>query len=143
MNSTQEHPAGDASSEHARADRAGSGWKCGSETPRAAYLGAGLGVEGDEGVLDGADDLLRRRALPRPATEEEGHLAAGRRKQMDRGAPSLAPSVLSRSSYVPDVPMSRRLKGAFPSLAGGGVKFLVRVPYTESLIYYLILKLLA
>lgn len=58
----------------------------GARCRRAAYLGAGLGVEGHEGVLDGACVLLRGRALPRRGPEEEGHLA-GRRwpAEMDRG----------------------------------------------------------
>lgn len=60
--------------------------------PRA-YLGAGLGVEGNEGVLDGARDLLRRRALPRSGPEEEGHLAAGRRKSRWNRATSSSQSV--------------------------------------------------
>ena len=41
-----------------------------------SHLGVGPGVEREEGVLDGADDLLRRRRpQPRRHAEEEGHLA--------------------------------------------------------------------
>lgn len=68
------------------------------------YLGAGLGVEGNEGVLDGARDLLRRRALPRRGPEEEGHLAAGRRKsRWNRGA-KLFQSVSLVGSYPDEDP---------------------------------------
>ena len=40
------------------------------------YLGAGLGVEREEGVLYGAHELLLRLTRPRRRPEEEGHLAA-------------------------------------------------------------------
>lgn len=44
------------------------------------YPGAVLGVEGLEGVLDGADHLLRRRRpQPRRHAEEEGHRPRPRR----------------------------------------------------------------
>jgi hypothetical protein len=61
------------------------------------YLGAGLGVEGNEGVLDGARDLLRQRALPRCGPEEEGHLAAGKRNQDGSGSDQL---LLQSVSFV-------------------------------------------
>ena len=85
------------------------------------YLGAGLGVEGNEGVLDGARDLLRRRALPRRGPEEEGHLAAGRRKSRWNQGAKLFQSV----SLVGLWPNEDGF--GFPSLIGGRVNFVVSV----------------
>jgi hypothetical protein len=56
---------------------------------RGEYLGAGPGVEGEEGLLDGADELLRRRARrPRRRPEEEGHL----RPTLSQDLPTLVKS---------------------------------------------------
>lgn len=50
----------------------------GPEERLVNHLGMGPGVEREEGVLDGADHLLRRRRpQPRCHAEEEGHLALG------------------------------------------------------------------
>jgi len=85
------------------------------------YLGAGLGVEGNEGVLDGAGDLLRRRALPRRGPEEEGHLAAGRRKSRWNQGAKLFQSV----SLVGLWPNEDGF--GFPSLIGGRANCVVSV----------------